>query len=93
MNEENIFKEQQQHMYTILENYLKIEFGKTLLKQYITTWDAQAIYHALSTFALKFILETITPPTAFCSDIIPISNLKFTINEIWHFYFFVLFNR
>ena len=84
LKEENSFKEKQQHMYTILEKYLKIGFGKSLLKQYVTTCDTQTLYNALSTFALNYNLETITPSTAFYSNVTSIDNLKLNINETYN---------
>jgi hypothetical protein len=60
----SVFKEQQTFMYTVLEEHLKTDKGKSLVSQFEATRDAQSIYkelkkHALSSTAAQLSGDTL----------------------------------
>ena len=51
--EKELFQEKQKYMYAVFERNLLTDYGKLLVRQHADNFDAQAIYSALSIYALQ----------------------------------------
>jgi hypothetical protein len=62
-DEKLLFDEKQKYMYAVFECTLLTDYGKSLVRQYASTFDAQAIYSSLAIYALQSTKAAISSST------------------------------